>query len=354
MSRMYPMEITPRLVEAIWGGEALVARYGKPGDLNAKLGESWECWTENPIAAGVAAGKRLGEVMRVMGPALTGLTPLPDRHTFPVLTKIIDAHLSLSVQVHPTDLYARTHEGQPNGKTECWMILEAAAGAELILGFTKKTDAAEYRRRVADGSLGDILRRVPVKKGDVFHIPAGTLHSIGAGVVLFETQQSSDLTYRIFDWNRVAADGKARELQIEKAADVLDFRESECKAVQPLAYRLFGAERSLLVADTRFGVEEITLTARSRYLIESVATLFMAEDQEIEMRAGDENLTLRPWRTYLLPAGIDRAELWSRDSGAKLLVVTPPGADERARRRLELAGVDPARVQSFLAQFAER
>jgi mannose-6-phosphate isomerase len=354
MSRMYPMELTPRLVEAIWGGEALVARFGKPGALSAKLGESWECWTENPIAAGPAAGESLGEVMQLMGPALIGLTPLADRHIFPLLTKIIDAHQALSVQVHPTDAYARTHERRPNGKTECWVILEAAPGAELILGFLKKTDAAEYLRRVADGSLGDILRRVPVKKGDVFHIPAGTLHSIGAGIVLFETQQSSDLTYRIFDWNRVATDGKARELQIDKAAEVLDFRESHRAAVQPLAYRLFGADRSLLVADRHFGVEEITLTARSRYLIESVATLFMAEDQAIEMRAGDEVLTLQPWRTYLLPAGFDRVELWSRDSGAKLFVVTPPGADERARRRLELAGVDPVRIESFLAQFADR
>ena len=153
-----------------------------------------------------------------------------------MLTKIIDARAALSVQVHPDDAYAQRVEHQPNGKTECWYVLACDAGAELVLGWTRDTSREEYERRVADGTLGDLLRRVPVQPGDVFYLPAGTLHAIGAGIQLFETQQTSDLTYRIFDWNRVGADGKPRELHVAKAADVLDYRASSRGAVRTLSY----------------------------------------------------------------------------------------------------------------------
>jgi mannose-6-phosphate isomerase len=351
---MYPLQLKPRVVEAIWGGNALVSHYGKPGDPNAKLGESWECWNENHIGNGEYEGKTVSELMSLMGPTLIGLTPLSDRSTFPILTKIIDAHESLSVQVHPGDEYARAKEHQPNGKTECWVVLEAPPGAELILGFNKDTDAAEYRKRVGDGSLGDILRRVPVTKGDVFHIPAGTLHAIGAGIVIFEAQQTSDVTYRIFDWNRVDANGKGRELHIDKAADVLDFHKSDRRAVDVLKYRLFGADRTLMIADARFGVEEIVVTTPARFLVESVATIFMAQDHTVNLRAGDTHVTVRPWESYLVPAGISRVEISSDTPGTKLFAITPPGADARARKRLELANIVPEDIESFLAQFGDR
>ena len=135
-----------------------------------------------------------------------------------MLTKIIDARKPLSVQVHPDDAYAQRVEHQPNGKTECWYVLACEPGAELVLGWTRDTTRDEYERRVADGTLAEILRRVPVAPGDAFYLPAGTLHAIGAGIQLFETQQASDLTYRIFDWNRVGNDGKPRQLHVDKAA----------------------------------------------------------------------------------------------------------------------------------------
>ena len=350
MSRMYPLQLTPLIVEAIWGGDALVTRYGKQGDAKAKLGESWECWNQNVVANGGDAGKTLSAMTRSMGPALVGVIPLADRASFPILTKIIDAHESLSVQVHPDDAYARRVEHEPNGKTECWVILEAKPGAELILGFTEDTDAAQYRRRVADGSLGDILRRVPVEAGDVFYIPAGTLHAIGAGIVLFETQQTSATTYRIFDWNRVDAAGKARELHVDKAADVLDFQRSERVAVRPLEYRYLGIKRTLLVADAHFGVENIELAGRVKLLTEAAATVFFAHETAITLRAAETEFVIKPWQSALIPAGIDRVELIP-DAPTTMYVVTPPGADQRARRRLSILNVDASEIDAFLDQF---
>src|SRR5581483_3278668 len=130
---------------------------------------------------------------------------------------------------------------------ECWYILHAEPGAQLVLGWTHDTNRAEYERRVADGSLGDILRRVPVQAGDAYYLPSGTLHAIGAGIILFETQQASDLTYRIFDWNRIGADGKPRELHIAKAADVLNYHRGTSGAIITIAYTFDGLARTALI-----------------------------------------------------------------------------------------------------------
>ena len=221
---VYPFAVEPKETPAIWGGDALVKRFGKKADPNAKIGESWECWDENPVAQRSVGRQDDRRLARAARPRRL-LGDLDPQQLFPILTKIIDAHDALSVQVHPDDAYAQRVEHQHNGKTECWYILAAERGRGTRLGWTHDTTREEYERRVADGTLGDILRRVPVKPGETYYLPAGTLHAIGAGIILFETQQASDLTYRIFDWNRVGADGKPRELHVKKAADVLDYHQ---------------------------------------------------------------------------------------------------------------------------------
>ena len=162
MAELAPLVIVPKETPAIWGGDALVRVYGKEADPAEKIGESWECWDENVVRNEPYAGMSLAQLRTALGERLMGA--LDSTRIFPVLTKIIDARQALSVQVHPNDAYARRVEGQENGKTECWVILDAQPGAELVLGWAKPTTREEYELRVKDGTLGDIF------VGDEIHI----------------------------------------------------------------------------------------------------------------------------------------------------------------------------------------
>lgn len=350
-ARVYPYLLEPQLKPLIWGGDALVSHYGKMGDPSVKYGESWECWDQNRTLNGPLTGKTVADLRGQLGSELMG--PLDPTRIFPVLTKIIDARDSLSVQVHPGDAYAQAHEHQPNGKTECWYILSAAPGAHLILGWKRDTTRAEYLHRVADGSVTELLRPVPVKPGDVFYLPAGTLHAIGAGIQLFETQQASDLTYRIFDWNRVDAQGRPRELHVQKAADVLDYRRSEAGAISPVEYHAGGLKRTALVADPRFTLERIEVPRSGGQIdLDGMPLILWALHGGIEIAAGADSLHLAPYATALIPAAAGSVTVLSGDDGAKLLAAAVP-ADARALgRRLATAGVDGASIDSFAAQFS--
>lgn len=348
---VYPYSIEPKETPAIWGGDALVKRFGKKADPNAKIGESWECWDENHLLNGPLAGKTIADLRAQLGPVLLG--DLDPKQLFPILTKIIDARDALSVQVHPNDAYAQRVEHQHNGKTECWYILSAQDGAELVYGWSRDTTREEYERRVADGTLGEILRRVPVKAGETYYLPAGTLHSIGAGIILFETQQASDLTYRIFDWNRVGADGKPRELNVQKAADVLDYHQGTRGAAETIAYTYEGLDRTALVASKNFIVERIVATGDIATLAtEKRPAIVMALDAPMTLQAGGVTLTLERYSTALVPAAAE----WfmvaaSSGRSAPFMLVAPPESTETMVVRLLAAGVDQSRVDSFMAQF---
>ncbi len=333
-SALYPYVLEPKAAPAIWGGE------------------SWKCWDTNPVTNGPLAGATIADLRTKLGADFLGTIP-PER-IFPVLTKIIDAHDALSVQVHPTDAYAQRVEHQQNGKTECWYIFDAKPGAELVLGWTRDTTRAEYERRVADGTLGEILRRVPVRRGDAFYLPAGTLHAIGAGIVLFETQQASDLTYRIFDWNRVGADGKPRQLHVQKAGDVLDFHRSTAGATQQLAYRFEGMQRTAVIADSRFIVERIVATSEPASLATHDRPLiFMPVDHTLAIEAGGVTVTLEPEQCAIVPAAAAWCTLSTEArSETHVMFVTPPASRAAYAAQILGAGIDPHRVDSFMAQFA--
>lgn len=349
---IYPLIIEPKETAAIWGGDALVLRYGKPGDASTKIGESWECWDENRIANGPLAGSTIADARARLGPALLG--NIDPRRIFPILTKIIDARDWLSVQVHPDDAYAERVEHQQNGKTECWYVLDAQPGAELVLGWTADTTRAEYERRVADGTLGEILRRITVRAGDAFYLPAGSLHAIGAGIIIFETQQASDLTYRIFDWNRTGPDGKPRELHVQKAADVLDYHRGTRGAVEQLPYTLDGMNATAMIADRRFSVSRVVATSEPG----SIATddrplIIMALAHALEIRAGDQAARVQPYQTALVPA----AAQWCTVSAAgaddaPFMLVTPPPHAETLAVRLLASGIAQERIDRFMAQFS--
>lgn len=216
--------LTPACKAYLWGGTTLKQRYGKTfaGDI---LAETWElsCHAdgETMVADGPYAGHTLARLLAEQ-PALAGHV-CAQSPQFPLLIKLIDARSDLSIQVHPDDAYALEQEGQL-GKTEMWYVVEAEPNAALYYGFTHEITPEEFAARIADNTLTDVLRRVPVQAGDSFFIEAGTIHAIGAGIVIAEVQQSSNVTYRVYDYGRKGPDGKLRELHVEKATAVTALR----------------------------------------------------------------------------------------------------------------------------------
>ena len=215
------LKLIPACKEYIWGGTRLIREFGKTTD-RPTMAESWElsCHPDGPsvIANGAYAGQTLAAYIEKEGRGVLG-TNCRKYAEFPILIKLIDAARDLSVQVHPDDAYALAHEGQ-YGKTEAWIVLDAAEGAFLYEGFTREITQEEFRQSIEAGTLTQLLRRIPVKKGDVLFIPAGTIHAICAGVLVAEVQQNSNVTYRVYDYGRPGADGKPRTLHIPQALAV--------------------------------------------------------------------------------------------------------------------------------------
>jgi len=216
---LYPMLLTPALHTRVWGGRRLESELGKTLPTYEPYGESWELHDSAVIANGAYAGRTVGEVLAALGPALVG-DGFDLSEGFPLLIKFLDANDWLSVQVHPDDAQARALENQPRGKTEAWVVLDAVPGARLVIGVTPGTDRAAMAQAIAANTLEDLLVYAEVTAGDVLYMAAGTVHALGPGTLIYEVQQSSDLTYRLYDWGRVGLDGQPRPLHIDKGVQV--------------------------------------------------------------------------------------------------------------------------------------
>lgn len=218
---MSVIKLKPAFKDYIWGGTRLRDDFGKDCDFE-KVAESWElsCHKDGNsiVANGGYAGMTLTEYIEKAGRSVLG-TDCEKFDSFPILIKLIDAKDNLSVQVHPNNEYAQRVEGE-YGKTEMWYVIDCDEGAELLYGFKHEITKEEFANRIADNTLLEVTNAVPVKKGDVFFIEAGTLHAIGKDILIAEIQQNSNTTYRIYDYGRVGNDGKPRELHVEKAKDV--------------------------------------------------------------------------------------------------------------------------------------
>ncbi|HOA00332.1 type I phosphomannose isomerase catalytic subunit [Ruminococcus sp.] len=216
---MRPFYLKAPVKDYIWGGTRLRELFGKEG--GERLAESWElsCHPDGEcyISGGEFDGMKLSDFVNEHPEAVGSGFKSGD--SFPVLVKLIDAKNDLSVQVHPDDEYAHKYEND-NGKTEMWYVIDAAPDSELIYGFSEELSKEDFRKAIEDNTLMEKLRRVPVKQGDVFFIEPGTLHAIGKGILIAEIQQSSNVTYRVYDYGRLGADGKPRPLHIEKALEV--------------------------------------------------------------------------------------------------------------------------------------
>ena len=256
--KITPLRLIPAGKGYIWGGERLKTEYNKTLDVTP-LAESWECSVHpdgmSVISGGIYDGMTLKDVLD-QNPAFLG----EKSKDLPILVKFIDAARDLSIQVHPDDDYARKNDGD-NGKTEFWYVLDAEKDSELIYGFEHPMDRDRIKKAIEDGNLENMLHHIPVHKGDVFFVRPGTVHAIGKGIVLVEVQESSNLTYRLYDYDRVDKDGNKRPLHFDKAVDVLDMDPVRIiRQPQRMVRYYFGCAREILCRCEYFEVERIQVT----------------------------------------------------------------------------------------------
>lgn len=268
LHRLYPLLFAPVLKDYVWGGRNLERLLGR--DLPAgRVAESWEIAAhkdgESIVTNGPLAGMTLTNVHAVLGLDLIGRRNrwAQERGKFPLLVKLLDAQDKLSVQVHPDDAYALTHEGNELGKTEMWVVLHAEPEAKIILGLRRGATKEEVQRAIADGTLENYLHRISVRAGDFVCVPSGTLHAILGGVLIAEIQQSSNTTYRVYDWNR---GGAARPLHVRQALDVINFEQIEPALPTPeIVFDSGGIKRSVLCRNPYFTIERVNMSSGSEF-----------------------------------------------------------------------------------------
>jgi mannose-6-phosphate isomerase len=283
-----PFLLSPAGKDYLWGGRRLKDSFSKNIPLTP-LAETWECSVHpdgpSVVASGSFQGKKLIDVIRDH-PEFLGTHP-DTRYGLPILVKFIDAYKDLSVQVHPSDEYALKYENSL-GKSEMWYVIDCARGAELIYGFKEKVTSEQFAKMIKDNTLLEYVNRVGVKKGDVFFIPSGTLHAIGKGILIAEIQQNSNTTYRVYDYGRVGADGKPRELHINKAIDVTNTRPAAIPKM-PQVEKHQGYSCTLLAQCKYFTAVKYDVASRAELDIDhrSFAHLMVIDGQgEIDGSAG--------------------------------------------------------------------
>lgn len=265
-----PFLLKPAVKNYLWGGQRLRDEFCKESE-RSPLAETWEC-SSHPNGPSIAAsgrfsGMTLAEIIRIH-PEFLGKHPEAEGE-LPVLVKLIDAKQDLSIQVHPDDAYAAAHENGQRGKSEMWYVLDAEPGAELVYGLKQDMSRTSLRRSIQEGTIEKYVQKIPVRKNDVFYVKAGTIHAVGGGVLIAEIQESSDLTYRLYDYQRVDKDGKARELCVEKALETANLRREDAPRQAPrvLRYRQ-GYASELLCRCQYFEVHRILInTERCHSLV---------------------------------------------------------------------------------------
>jgi len=331
-----PLQLRSSLHETIWGGRNLERFAGKILPPGARIGESWETETNCTIMNGPLVGQTLGEAVATLQGALLGTRPMAIfGQRFPLLAKFIDAQDKLSVQVHPDDAYAAQHEHGELGKTEAWYILHAEPGAALVHGWQRVTSAPEVRQAIETQSLETLLHYEPVQAGDVIFVPAGTVHAIGAGIVLYELQEYSDITYRLYDYGRIGANGKPRDLHIAQSLAVMRYDPTAQVKIWPLVLADSAeARRRLLVSCRYFQMEEVDIagslldaTDGSSCIILSV----LAGEVTLQTATSAAPLTLRQGNTCVIPAAIGDYRLEGRN--CRLLRSWTPHLDDPLTQR---------------------
>ena len=336
MNKLYPLKFNPIYKEKIWGGQNLKTFLNKNIPKNKPIGESWEISgieNENSIVNnGFLEENELNELIEIYMGDLIG-DRVYDRFgcQFPLLIKFIDANKDLSIQVHPNNKIAQERHND-SGKTEMWYIINSQKESKLVSGFNREINKTDYLNHVKQNELINILNFEKAKAGDVFYIPAGQVHSIGEGILLAEIQQTSDITYRIFDWNRQDQNGNLRELHTENAIDALDY---STKNNGKTEYTINKNSSSKILKSPFFETNIISFDKCIELDYNNLDSfvIFMCITGELELEYYEsEKIKLTQGETILIPAVIEYLKL-NPVTPSKLLEIYIPEPDEKPKNK---------------------
>lgn len=325
---LYPFQFEPRYKERVWGGRKLQELFGKPLPEGMPIGESWEI-SDRPgdssvIANGALVGKDLHWLMKNHGLELLGYAPTGDA-SFPLLCKLLDARDDLSLQVHPPAKLAAALGGEP--KTEMWYVAAAEPGARLYVGLKRGVSRAEFESKIKDGTVADCFHQVPVSAGDAMFLPSGRVHALGRGLVIFEIQQNSDTTYRVFDWNRRGLDGRPRQLHIGQSLRSINFEDFEPPALPRVWAPAPHGRCRELVCDPLFEADLQLFETGNPRVVPPGLCLIAATAGDLRVTSKSGGAILKVGDFCMVPACISDAEITGAPNSACLEIRLGKRAD---------------------------
>jgi mannose-6-phosphate isomerase len=340
---MTPLRFEPILKEKIWGGRALESVLGKTLPAQAAIGESWELsgvsGNESVATTSPYAGKTLAHIVSTDPHAVVG--HIPRQKGFPLLYKFIDSHARLSVQVHPDDTQAQAHGWGAVGKTECWYIIDAKPGAQLVCGFKNGVGRDDIKAAAATQNIVSLLNFIPVSAGDVIFVPARTVHAVLGGVLFYEVQQAADTTFRLYDWDRLDKDGKPRQLHVKESLEIIDTAWHEYHRIPAVvACETDAFTRLFRVACRHFALEEYRFMRSAQLTLDAkrsfrVITLCKGK---LELLHEKSPFTLVTGQTVLVPACLSTVHI-AAEAGSQFLLSSVPDLIKEVVGPLDSQGV---------------
>jgi len=329
--KLSPARLEPIFMTRIWGARSFAPLFPEKTAPAEPIGEVWLTGSDCRFLSGPFAARKLGEVWPQMAPEWAGTEVRRDA-PFPLLVKFIFPEQKLSIQVHPNDDYAQRHETGGLGKTEMWYAVAARAGAEVMVGLKAGVTRDSFRRAVVNSTVEDCLERLAVRAGDAIFVPAGTAHTIGPGMVLCEIQEHSDITYRVFDYNRLTAEGQPRPLHIEQALEVINFGEQSGAKLEPVRLTRGAVTETYFIACRYFATEKWEFAERIAAVTRPEhfdLLITLAGSGRIE--SGDSAADYAPAQVWLLPAALGAYQL-APQSPTALLRTYVPDVNDFVRR----------------------
>lgn len=340
--KLYPLKFNDNFKDKIWGGDALGTILGRNVAKGAKVGESWELSEHESgpsvISNGPLKGRTLSSVVTEYPAAILGADIAARHKNLPLLFKFIDANDKLSIQVHPDDEYAGRHENSL-GKTEAWYVVHAEKGAKLICGLAKPLTRSEVEAGIKSSSLEKLLQEFEVKSGDCFFVPAGTVHAIESGLIIYEVQEVSDVTYRLYDWGRVDDKGNPRDLHIEKSLKVMNFNDTENHKTEPVVFNESWGRCEIITACEYFILYKHIITGVNTINTSGKFKVITPLSGAVTIEYNDGSEILKQGETALLPASLPQYRLKPVEKNAEVLVTDIPVSKEGLISELSALGV---------------